>query len=102
MDLKTLNAVSLLEKRTNQRKLGELERDKPYKILDGSIVKSKFGAVVLLELEDFVVFLPARVTETYKPFVQFFKEQKYYLVYKGTKDTKKPNPAYIFEVIEKN
>lgn len=102
MDLNALNNISLLEKENKPpKKLGELEQNKPYKILSGVVTNTKFGKAVLLELEDWVVFLPNRVTETYTPYLKYFAEKKYWLVFKGTKPTKKPNPAAIFEIIEK-
>lgn len=39
-----------------------------------------------------------RPAETYEPFLQYFAEKKYFLVFKETKQTKKPNQ--IFEIIE--
>lgn len=85
MDLKCLNSVSLLEKENKPiKRLPELENDLPYKILGGTLTNTKFGKVVLLELEEYMVFLPKRVTEIYTPFIQYFKEEKYALVFRGT------------------
>lgn len=101
MDLKALNAVSLLEKENKPiRKLKELEENKKYRILDAKVTNSKFGEVILLELELYVTFLPKRVTETYSQYIQFFKEKKYSLIFRGTKDCKKAQEATLFEIVE--
>lgn len=102
MDLTAINKISLLEKENKPvKKLSELTLNKPYKILCGQVVASKFGQSVLLELEEYVTFLPNRVTEIYKPYIQFFAEEKYSIIFKGTKPTNKLNPAILFEIIEK-
>lgn len=93
--------MSLLEKENKPiKKLSELQQDIPYKIFSGTLVNTKFGKSVLLELESCVVFLPKRVTETYTPYLKFFREQKFAIVFKGTKDVHKPNPAVLFQIIE--
>lgn len=100
MDSNILNKVYLLEKDNKPiAKLPELEINQPYTIIAGTT--TKFGKIFLLKLEDCVVFLPVRVTETYKPFPKIFKEQRFWLICKGAKLTKKPNPAFIFGMIEK-
>lgn len=101
MDLKAINEISLLEGNKPTKKLTELQADTPYSIIKGSIKKTKYGKAVLLELEEAVVFLPCRVTEVYAPYVKYFDEGRYCLVYKGTKAVNKPNPAVLFEIVEK-
>lgn len=101
MDLKSLNKVSLLEKENKPIiKIPELHKDLPYKIIEGKITNSKFGKVVLLELEEHIVFLPKRVTDSYSPFVGHFKEGKYSLVFRGMKDCNKAREAILFEIVE--
>lgn len=101
MDLKALNEISLLEKENKPiKKLRDLELNIKYKIVGAKVTNSKFGEVILLELEEFVVFLPKRVTESYSPYVQYFKEKKYSLIFRGTKDCKKVQEASLFEIVE--
>lgn len=101
MDLKALNEISLLEKENKPiKKLRDLEQDIKYLIVDAKVTNSKFGEVILLELEDYVTFLPKRVTESYSLYVKYFKEKKYSLIFRGTKDCKKAQEASLFEIVE--
>lgn len=74
MNLKALNAGSLLQKDNKPvSKLIELERDFPYRIVEAKLINTKFSENILRELEENVVFLSKRCTETYKLFLQYFK-----------------------------
>lgn len=55
-------------------------------------------ASVLIELEDYVVFLPKRIAEVITPeHIELFKKQEFALVYTGEKDVGKANKAALVE-----
>lgn len=99
MDLLAVNAVSDIVKKP-VKKLYNLQQNKPYPIVKARITTSDFGESVLLELEDCVVFLPRRVTETYKKYIDCFMTKQYKLVYTGLVDVGKPTPATNFKILE--
>ena len=81
-------------------KLVDLLLGQPQPIKTAKVVTTKFGKSVLIELEDSVVFLPSRVTETYSPHIGYFGSGKYSLVFRGKVETGKANPAASFEILE--
>lgn len=98
MDLQALNQQALI-KHKPIRKIKELTLNAPYKILSAKTVKGKFGKVVLLELEEYAVFLPNRMTEVFKGKESLFLNERYSIVYKGEKSV----GAFVssqFEIIE--
>lgn len=98
MDLQAVNNQALINQKPAQ-KLKELSIECPYKILSAKIVKSKFGKVVLLELEDCCCFLPSRMTEILKGKESHFLNAKYALVYKGEKSVGAFTSSQ-FEIVE--
>lgn len=96
--LQKLNASSILDDRKPAKKLRELEKGHAYKICNCRVINSKFGDSVLIELEDFVTFLPKRVTENYAPHCEELSTGQYSLVYRGEVDTGKTNLAASFEI----
>ena len=69
------------------RKLKDLDQDHLYVIREISIVKSRFGEVVRLHLEDgFVTFLPQRCTAAFQENIEHLKTTKLGLIFKGLKE----------------
>uniref|UniRef100_A0A6P7GWB2 Uncharacterized protein LOC114341513 n=1 Tax=Diabrotica virgifera virgifera TaxID=50390 RepID=A0A6P7GWB2_DIAVI len=99
MDLAKLNASTSIAERKPAIKLNSLPVNEPQKILSAKIVQSKFGQAVLLELTESVKFLPDRVTEDYKPFLQYFAEQNYSIVYEGAFETRS-HSTNGFKIVE--
>lgn len=98
MDLETLNRVCLAENEKQLVKLQDLTINEKYSICKATIVNTKYGRSILLHLESKVVFLPQRVTNTFEPQLNHFAEGKYALIFKGTKDVRKPHPLILFEI----
>lgn len=98
MDLKQLNQVSLtVEAEKETKKLADLIPNLIHKIIDARSVNTRFGPAVLIELENFVVFLPKRVIEVYTPFIEYFKSGKYGIILRGVKE---PTNQVQFEIAE--
>ena len=101
MDLQKINATFQANADKPLIKLQELPVGEQQIILGAQIVKTKFGKSVLLELDENRVFLPKRVTDTFKPILSNFTvEGKYAVVFKEEKDIGKVNPMVIFEIAE--
>lgn len=79
----------------------DLQRYHSHRIARAKLVNSKFGPVVFMELEQYTVFLPRRVTITYPSFLQFFADFKDALVFKVTNDYKQPHETNMFEIFER-
>lgn len=99
MDLKTLNKNSFIQKKP-VAKLNTLAIDEKIKTKSAKIVRTKYGNTVVLELEESVVFLPKRVTETYSVFVEYFSNEQYYHIFKGEIDLGKPRTPLSFEIVQ--
>lgn len=103
MDLKSINESCLLESAEDQKpaiKLQELKPDKKYAVISSRVIQSKFGACVLVELDENVVFLPKRVTKSLESQVEYLVDKKYSIIFRGLKDVGQPNPMSLFEFIE--
>lgn len=76
MDLAKINKVSnIVESLLPTRKLRDLEQNREYYITDLKTVQTKFGERILAEIiEEYVVFLPARLNEVFKENGEIFKE----------------------------
>ncbi|KAG5875555.1 hypothetical protein JTB14_019504 [Gonioctena quinquepunctata] len=61
MDLQGINAALVNNKETV--KLSDLPQNQPQPILNIRIVKSKFGEILLVELQEHMVFPPRRAIE---------------------------------------
>ncbi|KAJ8964151.1 hypothetical protein NQ314_005092 [Rhamnusium bicolor] len=99
MDLKQLNTFGLIENKPLV-KLSELPLDAPHPTISLKVTKGKFGESIFVELEDKAVFLPKRVTDYLKPNIKKFTTLKYSLIYRGTKEVGKPQPANQFEIVD--
>lgn len=55
MDLSEINKIALLDNKPT-KKLHELARDTPFKILNAKLIKTQFGSSILLELDEYMVF----------------------------------------------
>lgn len=97
--LSKINNKSLIEDRKATKSIGELEEDKKYKIQKARLVNTKFGPSVILELEDFLTFLPKRLTEPYKEHTDELSTGNYSLIFRGKKDTGKAHQAISFEIV---
>lgn len=60
MDLNKLNKLGVGK---TLKKIGDLECNKEYKITSARVVKTKYGRRVIVKINDFDVFLPARYQE---------------------------------------
>ncbi|CAH1113851.1 unnamed protein product [Psylliodes chrysocephalus] len=102
MDVNFLNKVSFMKENKQVVKLSDLPLNLPQKNFGAKITKGRFGDAVLLELEESVTFLPQRVTESYRPNLRHFIPEKYSIIFKGTVDVGKTNPALSFLIVENN
>ncbi|CAH0551061.1 unnamed protein product [Brassicogethes aeneus] len=79
-------------------KAEELLEGEVYPIKEIKIVKGGFGDLPLVELEEFKVFLPKRMTEAVAASLQDLNTGKFGLVYLGKKEFKdakyKPTPTF--------
>ncbi|KAL1488087.1 hypothetical protein ABEB36_015455 [Hypothenemus hampei] len=99
MDLQKINEICLAEEAFSPIvKLQDLTINEKYLIYKAKLTKTNYGSSILLNLKDKVVFLPQRVTDLFVPNLGYFVEGKYALIYKGTKDVKKPLPMLLFEI----
>lgn len=99
VDLNKLNEVSHI-RRKETIKLKDLPENAPHPILSVKIVTTKFGRSVLVELEQYTVFLPKRIVASVEENIENFIPKKYSLIFKGLVDCNKVNPASNFEIVE--
>lgn len=86
MSIDQLNAVGELKDFKPSKKIIELEKGKPYKILEIKIVKTKFGLSVVCHLEENSVWLPKRYLPIFKSAnLEEYSQGKHYLIYVDSK-----------------
>ncbi|KAL1516495.1 hypothetical protein ABEB36_000404 [Hypothenemus hampei] len=83
MNLSQINSVCRVTPQKPVRSLQELTLEVPEEILSAKRVSGKFGAQILLELKESIVFLPQRVTDAIAPYVDALKG--YRIVFHGTR-----------------
>lgn len=103
MDLTKLNNTCLTSHSGNTTSsLKDCPVDVPQPIFKASITTTQFGEAILLELNNNTsVFLPKRVTTTFKPHIDQFVGERYSVIYRGLKDLVSDlNPMITFKIIE--
>lgn len=85
--LKEINKVGLLELKP-LLKVNEMEINKAYPIVNLENIGGKFGDQTKVEMEDFFVILPKRMTLS-KEVMSFLKSKSIGLVFRGTKTIEK-------------
>ncbi|KAL1509941.1 hypothetical protein ABEB36_004605 [Hypothenemus hampei] len=83
MNLSQINSVCRVTPQKPVRRLQELSLEVPEEILSAKRVSVKFGPQILLELNESIVFLLQRVTDTIAPYVDALKG--YCIVFHGTR-----------------
>ncbi|KAJ3655769.1 hypothetical protein Zmor_014882 [Zophobas morio] len=101
----SLNELNKIGKCETKPKLNpdELKIGEKYPICDVKKVKGKFGDCVLVELEEGVIFLPKRMADNMSDdLIESIHDDVLCLalVYHGTKDTGKSNPAHLYEIVQ--
>lgn len=87
MSIEKLNEIGELSSFKPVKKIIELEKGTPYKILNISILRTKFGKSVLCELEENNVWLPKRYLSFFeKVNLNEYSEGKHYIIYKDLKN----------------
>lgn len=99
MDLQKLNSTSLLVEKPIV-KLCDLTPNVPIPIFGAKLVKTKFGESILLELDDFVTFLPRRVVTHMKNNLEKFIDGNFSIVFEGLKDVHMPFKGVLFKFID--
>lgn len=80
-------------------KLVDLEQGKKFKIHEIKAVNGKFGEVIVVELDDFKVFLPKRCSDVYKKHLKEFSEGTYFLEFLGIQELPKGlKPRTLFKI----
>lgn len=79
MDLSQINAAALVQQKPT-KKLKDLPKDQLFPIISAKAVKGKYGKCILLELDEFVVFLPNRMTSVLQGKESNFLHKNYKLV----------------------
>lgn len=95
--INSINSAGLIQKK-DVKKISDLIIDNKYEIVQCKKVKTRYGPTVLVELIDYAVFLPRRFNDIIKE-EDLEKMAKHFLIYKGSIECNKPNPAHniIFE-----
>lgn len=82
MNLEQFNKQAFFQQKPTT-KLRDLPKDTPQIIESIRVVNGQYGANILVELRDNVVFLPQRVTSFLRGKEAEFSNQKYLLIYRG-------------------
>lgn len=81
-------------------KAGELELNTRFRIHNIRRTKSLFGNSVLVELDNYAVFLPRRISDylTEEKIDELLRDPRpLYLIYLGKEDARNPTSAHCFE-----
>lgn len=100
-DLLEINETAELEFKPNV-KLSDLPLNEKFTICSLTSVQTKYGESILVELERNAVFLPKRVVPLLKGKEAKFENKEYCLVYEGSKEVGKQNPAQLFKIVKKD
>lgn len=105
MDLNQINSFTsgaALYQNKPVKKLTDLAEGLQYTMLNLKIVKTKFGDVPLVEMDDFVTFLPGRCTKIIEENLKTFTPFSYQLVYTGMQNSQNPGyrPFAAFKIVE--
>lgn len=98
MDLSKINECGIAE-RKHLINIKELTIGGKYIICGAELTNGKFGEAILLELEEYICFLPKRVTNSFKSEIHKFIPGKYALVFQGIKPSQNFELA-LFEIVE--
>ena len=103
--LKKLNALGTLQN-TPTKRISELNVDQEYPVIEIKQLLTKHGNKILTTLidndyDEFQIFLPDRFSKSIsdKELKMLNKIQNLKLIYKGTKDCGKGNPAHLIEFL---
>ncbi|CAH1103850.1 unnamed protein product [Psylliodes chrysocephalus] len=100
-DLLEINETAELEFKPNF-KLSDLPLNEKFTICSLTSVQTKYGESIIVELERNVVFLPKRMVPLLKGKEAKFENKEYCLVYEGSKEVGKLNPAQLFKIVKKD
>ncbi|CAH2018970.1 unnamed protein product [Acanthoscelides obtectus] len=85
MDLSKINEIAATSYTSKPKKsLYELPLNQYQTVLSIRIVQGRFGQVPLVELQNFVVFLPGRATEVIIENLESFTPGRYAIAYTGS------------------
>lgn len=100
MELLDLNKIALFEEKEIVS-FSALKLNHPYPIKHMERVTTDHGKTLLVELEDFRIFIPKRISNSISDDVlERLLDSQLSLIYRGTKDVNKPNPAALFEFVK--
>ncbi|KAK9876461.1 hypothetical protein WA026_012780 [Henosepilachna vigintioctopunctata] len=100
MNLQEINAVCSKVDAKPLEKLKDLPIGVVYPILKLKIINGHYGESILVETEDFKVFLPRRVTEVFRPLIANFTPAKYGFRSLGIQEIGHFSPSTKFEIVE--
>lgn len=81
-------------------KLKDLPKDTPHRINSAKVHQGQFGAQILLELEENIVFLPKRVTDAFASHVNQFTPGKFSITFLGLQTFQRVSPRTLFKIEE--
>lgn len=96
MDLEKLNAECAYEDKPTV-KLRDLPCGEKFRILRASVIRTKYGQSILLDLENERIFLPKRSTEAVKQNIKYINEGGVHIRFTGVKDIGASHPVTSFE-----